>query len=144
MFDLYCGSGTIGLYLAKGVKSVTGIEVVPESIENAKENAELNSITNAEFFCGKSEDVLPALLKEGTRPDIVVLDPPRKGCEKSLLDAISTVNPEKIIYVSCDCATMARDLKILCENGYTLKEATAFDQFPQTCHVECVVRLCRT
>ncbi len=141
VFDLYCGSGTIGLYLANDVKSVTGIEVVPESIENAKENAELNDITNAKFFCGKSEDVMPALLKEGNRPDIVVLDPPRKGCEKSLLDAISTIKPERIIYVSCDCATMARDLKILCENGYKLREATAFDQFPQTNHIECVAFL---
>ena len=141
VFDLYCGSGTIGLFLANDVKSVTGIEVVPESIENAKENAQLNSITNAEFFCGKSESVMPKLLKEGKRPDIVVLDPPRKGCEENLLTAVASVMPEKIIYVSCDCATMARDLRILCENGYTLKEATAFDQFPQTCHVECVALL---
>lgn len=144
LFDLYCGSGTIGLYLAKDVKTVTGIEVVPESIENATENAEINDISNAEFYCGKSEDVMPKLLKEGISPDIVVLDPPRKGCEESLLLATANTKPEKIIYVSCDCATMARDLKILCQNGYELKEATAFDQFPQTCHVECVVRLCRT
>lgn len=143
VFDLYCGSGTIGLYLARDVKSVTGIEVVFESIENAKENAELNGITNAKFFCGKSEDALPTLLKEGISPDIVVLDPPRKGCEESLLLATANAKPERIIYVSCDCATMARDLKILCENGYELKEATAFDQFPQTCHVECCVLLCR-
>ena len=141
VFDLYCGSGTIGLYLANDVKKVTGIEIVPESIENARENAELNSILNATFYCGKSEEVMPALLKEGHRPDIVVLDPPRKGCEESLLSAVASVSPEKIIYVSCDCATMARDLRILCENGYTLKEATAFDQFPQTCHVECVALL---
>ncbi len=143
VFDLYCGSGTIGLYLAKYVKEVVGIEVVPEAIEGAKENARLNNMENTEFFCGKSEDVMPRLLREGKKPDIVVLDPPRKGCEASLLDAVIKAKPESIIYVSCDSATMARDLKILCKDSYKIEEVTVFDQFPQTCHTESCAKLSR-
>ena len=143
VFDLYCGTGSISLFLAKKAKRVIGIEIVEDAVKNAVENAKLNGIENAEFFCGEAENVAPKLIKEGERADVVVLDPPRKGCEERLLSAIADMKPERIVYVSCDCATMARDAKFLCENGYTLKEAHAFDQFPMTSHVECCVLLCR-
>ena len=143
VFDLYCGTGSISLFLAKKAKSVIGIEIIPSAVENAVENANLNNIENAQFYCGKAEEVAPELIKDGVRADIVVLDPPRKGCEESLLRAISTMAPSKIVYVSCDCATMARDAKFLSSHGYSLKEAHVFDQFPHTSHVECTILLTR-
>ena len=144
VFDLYCGTGSISLFLAKKAKKVIGIEIVESAVENAKENAKQNNIENAHFFCGAAEEVAPKLIEKGEKADVVVLDPPRKGCDEKLLMAISQMKPERIVYVSCDCATMARDSKFLCENGYTLKEAHAFDQFPQTSHVESVALLVRT
>ncbi len=143
VYDLYCGTGSISLFLAKKAREVIGIEIIPDAVENAKENARLNDIENVQFYCGKAEEVAPQLIKEGKIADTVVLDPPRKGCDEALLSAIAEMNPEKIVYVSCDCATMARDAKFLAEKGYNLKEAHVFDQFPHTSHVECVVRLCR-
>ena len=141
VFDLYCGTGSISLFLAKKATKVIGIEIVEDAVNNAKENALLNGITNAEFFCGAAEDVAPKLIQSGEKADTVVLDPPRKGCEEKLLLAIAKMSPSKIVYVSCDPATMARDAKFLCENGYTLKEVHVFDQFPQTSHVESVALL---
>ncbi len=144
VFDLYCGTGSISLFLAKRAKEVIGIEIIPDAVENAKENAKLNDIENAQFYCGKAEEVAPDLIKDGKVADTVVLDPPRKGCEESLLSAIADMSPKKIVYVSCDCATMARDAKSLAEKGYALKEVHVFDQFPMTSHVESVVLLERT
>ncbi|MBQ6937767.1 MAG: 23S rRNA (uracil(1939)-C(5))-methyltransferase RlmD [Clostridia bacterium] len=142
VFDLYCGTGTISLFLAQSAKSVIGIEIIPDAVKNAKENAALNNIDNAVFYCGEAETVAPKLIKSGIRADAVVLDPPRKGCDEKLICAIGEMKPDKVIYVSCDCATMARDMKRLSEYGYTLDEVHVFDQFPQTSHTECVVRLC--
>ena len=144
VFDLYCGTGTISLFLAKEAKQVIGIEIVEDAVINAKENAALNDIKNVEFYCGEAETIAPKLIKEGVRADAVVLDPPRKGCGEELIRAIGEMKPERIIYVSCDCATMARDAKKLSEYGYTLDEVHVFDQFPQTSHTESVALLVRT
>ncbi len=145
VFDLYCGIGTISLFLAKNAKKVIGVEIVPEAIEDARENARLNNITNAEFYCGAAEDVCPPLIKAGEKADVVVVDPPRKGCDEVLLDAIGNMKPEKIVYVSCNVSTLARDAKILHEKyGYEMKEAFPFDQFPHSMHVEAVTLLQRT
>ena len=145
MFDLYCGIGTISLFLAKCAKKVIGVEIVPEAIEDARENARLNNITNAEFYCGAAEDVCPPLIKAGEKADVVVVDPPRKGCDEKLLDAIGKMHPDKIVYVSCNVATLARDAKILHEKyGYEMSEAFPFDQFPHSMHVESVALLVRT
>ncbi len=142
VFDLYCGIGTISLFLAKKAKKVIGIEIVPEAIIDAKENAKINDITNAEFYCGAAEDVCPGLIKAGEKADVVVVDPPRKGCDEKLIDAIGKMKPEKIVYVSCNVSTLARDAKILHEKyGYEMKEAFPFDQFPHSMHVEAVVSL---
>lgn len=143
VFDLYCGTGSISLFLAKNAKKVIGIEIVEDAVENARENARLNDISNAEFFCGAAESLAPQLIKDGARADVVVLDPPRKGCDEALLRAIVDMKPERVVYVSCDPATMARDAKYLCEFGYSLEETHVFDQFPMTSHCEVVVRLCR-
>lgn len=143
VFDLYCGTGSISLFLAQKAQKVIGIEIVEDAVKNAKENAELNGITNTEFFCGPAEDIAPKLIKNGERADVVVLDPPRKGCEEKLLSSIAGMKPERIVYVSCDPATMARDAKYLCQNGYILKEAHVFDQFPMTSHVESIALLMR-
>lgn len=142
VFDLYCGIGTISLFLAEKAKKVIGVEIVPEAIEDAKENARLNNINNAEFYCGASEEICPALIKAGEKADIVVVDPPRKGCDEKLIEAIGKMAPEKIVYVSCNVATLARDAKILHEKyGYELNEAFPFDQFPHSMHVESVAVL---
>lgn len=142
VWDLYCGIGTISLFLAQKAKMVYGVEIVPEAIEDARRNAKLNQIENAEFFVGKAEDVLPEKYeKEQIYADVIVVDPPRKGCEESVLDTMVRMQPERIVYVSCDSATLARDLKYLCERGYELKRVRAVDQFPQGVHVETVVLL---
>lgn len=142
VFDLYCGIGTISLFLAQKAKKVIGIEIVPEAIEDARENAKLNGITNTEFFTGAAEEVCPSLIKNGEKADIVVVDPPRKGCDEKLLDAIGKMAPERIVYVSCNVSTLARDAKYLFEKyGYELKEAFPFDQFPHSMHVEAVASL---
>ena len=143
VFDAYCGIGTITLFLAQHAKKVYGVEIIPEAIEDAKMNAKLNGFENAQFAVGKSEDVIPAWIKEGIKPDVIVVDPPRKGCDKTLLDTMIEAAPERIVYVSCDSATLARDVKILIEGGYQLEVAQPVDMFPQTSHVECVAKLVR-
>lgn len=143
VLDIYCGIGTISLTAAKKAKSVIGVEIVPEAIEDAKKNAKRNGIDNAEFYCSAAEDMVPELLKNGTNPDIVILDPPRKGSDEKTLSAIISAKPERIVYVSCNPATLARDAKFLTENGYTVKKVTAVDMFPHTVHVESVMLLCR-
>ena len=142
VWDLYCGIGTISLFLAQKAKFVRGVEIVPAAIENAKENAKLNGLENTEFFVGKAEEVLPREYKKnGVYADVIVVDPPRKGCDETLLETMIEMNPERIVYVSCDSATLARDLKYLCERGYELHKVCAVDQFGMTVHVETVVLL---
>ena len=142
VWDLYCGIGTISLFLSDRAKQVYGVEIIPQAIEDARKNAERNHITNAEFFVGKAEEVLPEKYgQEGIFADVIVVDPPRKGCDGACLDTMLKMKPERIVYVSCDSATLSRDLKILCEGGYELKKWRAVDQFPMTVHVETVVLL---
>ena len=141
VFDAYCGTGTISLFLADKAKKVYGVEIIPQAIENARENAKLNGITNAEFIAGEAEKVIPELINKGIRADVVVVDPPRKGCEESLLHAIGDMAPERIVYVSCDPATLARDLAILVKLGYYVKEVQPVDMFPQTVHVETIIMM---
>ena len=142
VWDLYCGIGTISLFLAQKAKFVRGVEIVPAAIENAKENAKLNGLENTEFFVGKAEEVLPREYKKnGVYADVIVVDPPRKGCDETLLETMVEMNPERIVYVSCDSATLARDLKYLCERGYELRKVCPVDQFGMTVHVESIVLL---
>lgn len=174
VWDLYCGIGTISLFLSQRAKKVYGVEIVPQAIDDAKNNAKINSITNAEFFVGKAEEVLPefyANAKKSTNtlnisinkesetiqpetgvakqtdeadmltPDVIVIDPPRKGCDEKCLDTMLKMEPQRIVYVSCDSATLARDLKILCEEKYELVKWQAFDQFSHTGHIETIVKL---
>lgn len=142
VWDLYCGIGTISLFLAQKAKFVRGVEIVPAAIENAKENAKLNGLENTEFFVGKAEEVLPREYKKnGVYADVIVVDPPRKGCDETLLETMVEMNPERIVYVSCDSATLARDLKYLCKRGYELRKVCPVDQFGMTVHVETVVLL---
>ena len=149
VWDLYCGIGTISLFLAQKAKQVYGVEIVPQAIDDAKENAKINAIDNAEFFVGKAEEVLPEYYAEyerehngeTARADVIVVDPPRKGCDETLLETIVKMQPEKVVYVSCDSATLARDLKYLCANGYEITVCRGVDQFPQSVHVETVVLL---
>lgn len=144
VWDLYCGIGTISLFLAQKAKQVYGVEIVPAAIEDAKRNAVINNITNAEFFVGKAEEVLPRKYAEkGIFADVIVVDPPRKGCDEVLLDTIIKMSPEKVVYVSCDSATLARDLRYLCDRGYRLERACPTDLFANTVHVECVVLMSR-
>ncbi len=143
VMDIYCGIGTISLTAAKAAKSVIGVEIVPQAIEDAKSNAVRNGIDNAEFFCSAAEEIVPQLLKEGKSPDVVILDPPRKGSDEKTLSAIAAAHPKRIVYVSCNPATLARDAKFLTSNGYEVTKTTAVDMFPFTTHVECVVQLCR-
>ena len=142
VWDLYCGIGTISLFLSGRAKQVYGVEIIPQAIEDARKNAERNHITNAEFFVGKAEEVLPEKYGQGgIFADVIVVDPPRKGCDGACLDTMLKMKPERIVYVSCDSATLSRDLKILCEGGYELKKWRAVDQFPMTVHVETVCLL---
>ena len=142
VWDLYCGIGTISLFLAQKAKFVRGVEIVPAAIENAKENAKLNGLENTEFFVGKAEEVLPREYKKnGVYADVIVVDPPRKGCDETLLETMIEMNPDRIVYVSCDSATLARDLKYLCERGYELRKVCPVDQFGMTVHVETVCQL---
>mgnify|MGYP000815304874 FL=1 len=161
VWDLYCGIGTISLFLAKNARKVYGVEIVPQAIEDAKNNAAINGIDNAEFFVGKAEEVVPHFYEEMARlaadtsateaqreearksitPDVVVVDPPRKGCDESLLDTIVKMSPERIVYVSCDSATLARDLGLLAAKGYKTVKVQPVDQFSHTVHVETVVLL---
>ncbi len=159
VWDLYCGIGSISLFLAKAAKQVYGIEVVEAAIADAVQNAKMNAITNASFYVGKAEEVLPQLyedweaavaenpektmLQKQFLPDVIVVDPPRKGCDKLCLDTMLKMDAERIVYVSCDCATLARDLRYLCDGGYVLRKVSMVDQFPHTGHVECVVLMTR-
>ena len=144
VWDLYCGIGTISLFLAQKAQKVYGVEIVPAAIEDARKNAELNGIDNAEFFVGKAEEVLPAKYKEdGVYADVIVVDPPRKGCDGALIETMLSMKPERIVYVSCDSATLARDLKVLCEKEYQVEKVAVCDMFPGSVHVETVVLLGR-
>lgn len=142
VLDLYCGIGTISLFFAQKAKHVFGVEIVPEAIADAKRNAALNGMNNADFAVGAAEDVIPRLYEEkGITADVVVVDPPRKGCDSVLLDTIAAISPKKVVYVSCDSATLARDLAYLCPKGYTIEKVQVVDMFPHTVHVETVVLL---
>lgn len=141
VFDAYCGTGTISLFLSQNAKKVYGVEIVPEAIENAIENAKQNNVSNVEFIVGQSEKVIPELIEKGIKADVVVVDPPRKGCERVLLDAIAKMQPKRIVYVSCDPGTLARDLGILNDLNYKTVEIQPVDMFPQTSHVETVVKI---
>ena len=143
VFDAYCGTGTITLFLAQKAKKVYGVEIIEPAIINARENAKNNNIENAEFFVGKSEEVIPELIDKGIIADTIVVDPPRKGCDKVLLDSIIKVAPNRVVYVSCDPSTLARDLKILSEGGYRVEKVQPVDMFPHTSHVETVCLLSR-
>lgn len=143
LLDLYCGAGTIGLSMADEAKKVVGVEIIPQAIENARQNAENNAIENAEFFCADAADVSADLLSKGFSPDVIVLDPPRKGCSREMLETAVKLNPERIVYVSCDPATLARDCAVFASLGYEAQKACAVDMFPRTAHVECVVLLSR-
>ena len=149
VWDMYCGIGTISLFLARKAKQVYGVEIIPQAIEDARRNARLNGIDNAEFFVGRAEEVLPEYYEQYKKEhpgqqahaDVIVVDPPRKGCDENLLRTMVQMEPERIVYVSCDSATLARDLKYLCGNGYELKKVRPTDMFPMTVHVETVVLL---
>lgn len=142
VWDLYCGIGTISLFLAQRAKQVYGVEIIPQAIEDAKTNAKINNINNAKFYVGAAEEVLPRKYKEDNiKADVIVVDPPRKGCDESLLATILDMAPEKIVYVSCNPATLARDLKYLADGGYELKKVKPVDQFGHSVHVETVVLL---
>lgn len=142
VWDLYCGIGTISLFMAQCAKEVHGVEIVPQAIEDARKNAECNHIENATFYVGKAEEVLPRLYEEEhIFADVICVDPPRKGCDEACLNTIIKMAPKRIVYVSCDSATLARDLKYLCENGYEIRKVRAVDQFGQTVHVETVCLL---
>lgn len=143
VLDLYCGAGTISLCLARGAKRVIGAEIVPEAIENARQNAVRNGIENAEFICGDAGQAAQQLESSGIRPDAIVVDPPRKGLSPEVIEACSAMSPERIVYVSCDPGTLARDLKLFAERGWMPRSGAAVDMFPGTAHVETVVLLSR-
>ncbi|MBQ6820715.1 MAG: 23S rRNA (uracil(1939)-C(5))-methyltransferase RlmD [Clostridium sp.] len=137
VFDAYCGTGTITLFLSQKAKKVYGVEIIEPAIINARENARINNVDNAEFFVGKSEEIIPELIEKGVVPEVIVVDPPRKGCDIKLLESIEKVKPRKVVYVSCDPSTLARDLKILEEKGYKTEKVQPVDMFPHTSHIEC-------
>lgn len=144
VLDLYCGAGTIGLSMAKEAKKIIGVEIVPQAVEDARFNAGLNGISNAEFICSDAAGAAAELAKKGIKPDVIIVDPPRKGCAAELIGTIAEAfKPERVVYVSCDPATLARDIKIFAEKGYALTEYTPVDMFPRTSHVECVALLTR-
>ena len=152
VWDLYCGIGTISLFLAQKAGQVYGVEIVPQAIIDARKNAQINGIENAEFFVGKAEEVLPDYYDrykkehggERARADVIVVDPPRKGCDEALLETVVKMAPERVVYVSCDSATLARDMKYLCGNGYEVRKVRAVDMFPMTVHVETVCLMSRS
>ncbi len=144
VWDLYCGIGTISLFLARQAKKVCGVEAVTAAVEDARANALMNGITNTDFYAGRAEEVLPEMYsKKGARADVIVVDPPRKGCSPAVLETISQMAPERVVYVSCNPSTLARDLKILCENSYELRQAQPVDMFPQTTGIETAALICR-
>ena len=141
VIDAYCGIGTISLFLAKKAKHVYGVEIVPEAIEDAKSNAELNGINNVTFTVGAAEEIIPKWQNQDIKADVVVVDPPRKGLEKSLIDTIIGLKPKKVVYVSCNPSTLARDLRLLEDGGFKTIEVQPVDMFPQTTHCEAVARI---
>ncbi len=141
VFDLYCGAGTISLRMARDAGRVVGAEIVPEAVENAGENAKRNGVDNAEFLCGDAGEAARALSERGLKPRIVTVDPPRKGMSEDAVQAVASMSPERVVYVSCNPATLARDILRFQEYGYDLREITAVDMFPRTCHVECVTMM---
>ncbi len=141
LLDLYCGTGTIGLSMAKNAKKLIGAEIVPAAVENARRNAERNAIQNAEFLCADAAEAARILFERGEKPDVIVIDPPRKGCDSALIATIAAMRPKRVVYVSCDPATLARDLKLFRESGYKTETVTPADMFPGTAHVETVVLL---
>lgn len=143
VFDIYCGIGTVSLAVAKKANHVYGIEIIQEAIDDANENARKNKIENVDFYCGKAEEIFPKLHDQGIAADVVIVDPPRKGCEKSVLDTIIKMKPERVVYVSCNPSTLARDLKILVDGGYVVIEVQPVDMFPHSVHVETVCLLTR-
>ena len=143
VLDLYCGAGTIGLSMANKVKKIIGVEIIPEAIEDAKINAKNNNIDNCEFYCGDAKDAVKILKDQAIEPDAVILDPPRKGCDREVLEYVAEMKPKKIVYVSCDVSTQARDCAILKELGYETKEVTPVDMFPRTSHTESVALIVR-
>lgn len=143
VLDLYCGTGTIGLSMAKRAKRLIGVELVGQAVENAGANAAINGIQNAQFRCADAAEAAAQLKEEGIRPDVVVLDPPRKGCGSSLIDTVASMGPDRVVYVSCDPATLARDLALFQKQGYEPQRLTPLDMFPRTAHVETVVMLSR-
>lgn len=143
VLDLYCGTGTIGLTMADKAKRIIGVEIIPQAIENAKRNAADNGIKNARFICDDASGAAKTLFDEGIRPDVIILDPPRKGCSADVIETVAKMNPERVVYVSCDPATLARDCKLFSSFGYETAKLTAVDMFPRTTHVECVVLLSR-
>lgn len=143
VFDIYCGIGTISLFLAQKAKKVYGIEIVEEAIKDAKINANINNLDNVEFYVGKAEEVVPKMYKQGKRANVVVVDPPRKGCDEKVLDTIISMQPDRVVYVSCNPSTLARDLNYLDERGYKCLEVQPVDMFPHSVHVECVALMSR-
>ncbi len=143
LLDLYCGTGTIGLSMADKVKKLIGVEIIPQAIQNAKKNAELNHITNARFICADATKASVQLEQQGIQPNVIIVDPPRKGCDRQLIETVVKMNPERVVYVSCDSATMARDIRIFNDFGYVPQEVTPVDMFPCTVHVETVVLMSR-
>lgn len=143
LLDLYCGTGTIGLSMAQDCKELVGVEIIADAVRDAEHNAAVNSICNARFICSDAEAAAAQLAAEGVRPDVVVLDPPRKGCGEALVKTIGKMNPKRVVYVSCDPATLGRDLKFFADNGYRTEEVTPVDMFPRTAHVESVALLSR-
>ena len=143
VFDIYCGIGTISLFLAQKAKKVYGIEIVEDAIKDAKRNAKINNMDNVEFYVGKAEEVVPKMYKEGKRANVVVVDPPRKGCDEKVLDTIVSMEPDRVVYVSCNPSTLARDLAYLNERGYKCHEIEPVDMFPHSVHVENVAWLSR-
>ncbi|MDE6729158.1 MAG: 23S rRNA (uracil(1939)-C(5))-methyltransferase RlmD, partial [Oscillospiraceae bacterium] len=143
LLDLYCGAGTIGLSMADSVRQLIGVEIIPQAIENARENARRSQITNAEFYCGDAGMIAQKLAEQNLRPDVVILDPPRKGCDSAAITAVVDMQPDKIIMISCNAATCARDAAIFAEYGYQIRKARAVDLFPRTSHVECIILMSR-
>lgn len=144
MLDLYCGAGTITLFMAKDAGSAVGVEITKQAVENAKENAKINGISNASFYDGDCKDVVLNLKNSGMKFDTVVVDPPRKGCSTEVINLIEEISPKKVVYVSCNSAALARDVKIFCEKDYKLKKLTPVDMFPQSSHAETAVLLTKS
>ena len=144
MLDLYCGAGTITLCMARHCKQAIGAEIVPEAIDDAWQNAKANGVDNVEFFCGDAKETAAELARRGLRPDVICVDPPRKGLAPEVVDAAATMEPKRIVYVSCDPATLGRDVKRFAQHGYTAVRAAAVDLFPRTAHIETVVLMTRT